>query len=61
MGAVHLVKTGQVQAHQDVKFRVRQPVAFDLAEVVDHVDPYGCIMAGDVPPFWMKKKKGRRA
>ena len=26
---------------------VRQIRAFDLAEVVDYVDPYGCIMAGD--------------
>lgn len=31
-----------------------------LAEVVDHIDPYGCIMAGDVPPFWAKKGGGRR-
>jgi hypothetical protein len=29
---------------------VRQIEAFGLAEIVDHVDPYGCIMAGD----WLK-------
>ncbi|MEM9268404.1 MAG: RtcB family protein [Pseudomonadota bacterium] len=41
---------------------VQQIDTFGLAEVVDHIDPYGCLMAGDVPPFWMnKKKKGRRA
>ncbi len=40
---------------------VRQIDEFGLAEVVDHIDPYGCMMAGDVPPFWLaKKKKGRR-
>lgn len=40
---------------------VRQIRHFDLAEIVDYVDPYGCMMAGDVPPFWMnKKRKGRR-
>ena len=40
---------------------VRQISQFDLAEIVDYIDPYGCMMAGDVPPFWMnKKKKGRR-
>ena len=42
---------------------VRQIDQFDLAEIVDYIDPYGCMMAGDVPPFWLnkKKKKGRRA
>ncbi|KJZ18879.1 RtcB family protein [Loktanella sp. S4079] len=41
---------------------VRQIEKFDLAEIVDYIDPYGCMMAGDVPPFWLnkKKKKGRR-
>ena len=41
---------------------VRQIDGFELAEIVDYIDPYGCMMAGDVPPFWMnhKKKKGRR-
>jgi len=41
---------------------VRQIDSFELAEIVDYIDPYGCMMAGDVPPFWMnrKKKKGRR-
>lgn len=40
---------------------VRQIGKFDLAEIVDYIDPYGCMMAGDIPPFWLnKKKKGRR-
>ena len=41
---------------------VRQIDGFGLAEIVDYIDPYGCMMAGDVPPFWLnrKKKKGRR-
>ncbi len=41
---------------------VRQIGTFDLAEIVDYIDPYGCMMAGDIPPFWKdkKKRKGRR-
>lgn len=38
---------------------VAQIKSYDLAEIEDYIDPYGCIMAGDVPPFW-QKKKGRR-
>ena len=25
--------------------------SFDLAEIVDWIDPYGCIMAGELPRF----------
>lgn len=39
---------------------VAQIKSYDLAEIEDYIDPYGCIMAGDVPPFWMNRKKGRR-
>ncbi|WP_377190884.1 RtcB family protein [Ruegeria meonggei] len=39
---------------------VAQIKSYDLAEIEDYIDPYGCIMAGDVPPFWMNMKKGRR-
>lgn len=39
---------------------VAQIKSYDLAEIEDYIDPYGCIMAGDVPPFWLNKKKGRR-
>lgn len=40
---------------------VDQIKAYDLAEIHDYIDPYGCIMAGDIPPFWQnRKKKGRR-
>jgi len=42
---------------------VAQIRSYDLAEIEDYIDPYGCIMAGDVPPFWRnkgKRKSGRR-
>lgn len=39
---------------------VAQIKSYGLAEIEDYIDPYGCIMAGDVPPFWMNRKKGRR-
>ena len=39
---------------------VAQIKDYDLAEIEDYIDPYGCIMAGDIPPFWANKKKGRR-
>lgn len=31
--------------------------AFALAEIVDEVEPYGSIMAGELPKFWLKKKE----
>lgn len=40
---------------------VAQIKDYGLAEIEDYIDPYGCIMAGDVPPFWAKKKKSRPA
>ena len=39
---------------------VAQIKAYDLAEIEDYIDPYGCIMAGDLPPFWQTAKRGRR-
>lgn len=36
---------------------VRQIKKYDLAEIVDYIDPYGCMMAGDIPPPWRNKKK----
>ncbi|WP_208354407.1 RtcB family protein [Pseudaestuariivita rosea] len=39
---------------------VRQIKDYGLAEIEDYIDPYGCIMAGDVPPFWKNRKRGRR-
>ncbi len=40
---------------------VAQIKSYDLAEIEDYIDPYGCIMAGDIPPFWAKKKgKGQK-
>jgi tRNA-splicing ligase RtcB (3'-phosphate/5'-hydroxy nucleic acid ligase) len=38
---------------------VRQIKDFGLAEIEDYIDPYGCIMAGDVPPAWQKGKSRR--
>jgi RNA-splicing ligase RtcB len=38
---------------------VAQIKSYDLAEIEDYIDPYGCIMAGDIPPFWAKKKRKR--
>ena len=39
---------------------VAQIKDYGLAEIEDYIDPYGCVMAGDVPPFWLTRKKGRR-
>ncbi|MEM7213043.1 MAG: RtcB family protein, partial [Pseudomonadota bacterium] len=39
---------------------VRQIRAYDLAEIEDYIDPYGCIMAGDLPAPWLKKGGSRR-
>ncbi|MEO0944407.1 MAG: RtcB family protein, partial [Pseudomonadota bacterium] len=38
---------------------VAQIKEYGLAEIDDFIDPFGCIMAGDIPPFWAKKRKGR--
>ncbi len=35
---------------------VSQIKSYGLAEIEDYIDPYGCIMAGDIPPFWAKEK-----
>ena len=41
---------------------VSQIKTYGLAEIEDYIDPYGCVMAGDIPPFWAdkSKKRGRR-
>lgn len=39
---------------------VHQIGSYGLAEIEDYIDPFGCIMAGDVPPFWAGRRKGRR-
>lgn len=36
---------------------VAQIHKFGLAEIEDYIDPYGCIMAGDLQPFWKSRKK----
>ncbi len=39
---------------------VGQIYKYSLAEIEDYIDPYGCIMAGDIPPPWMDKKRNKR-
>ena len=39
---------------------VRAIKRYDLAEIEDYIDPYGCIMAGDVPPPWLKRRAAAR-
>lgn len=39
---------------------VRQIESFGLAEIEDYIDPYGCIMAGDLPPLWRRGKARSR-
>ncbi|MEL7444208.1 MAG: RtcB family protein [Pseudomonadota bacterium] len=39
---------------------VAQIKSYGLAEIDDYIDPFGCMMAGDIPPFWANRKKKRR-
>ena len=39
---------------------VAQIKKFNLAEIEVYIDPYGCIMAGEMEPFWRKNKGTRR-
>lgn len=39
---------------------VRQIKVDGLAATEDDIDPYGCIMAGDVVPVWLKGKRQQR-
>ena len=39
---------------------VQQIKDYGLAEIEDYIDPYGCIMAGAVAPFWQTGKRPRR-
>jgi hypothetical protein len=43
-------------AYKDADAIVRQIEHFGLAEIVDYIDPYGCIMAGD----WTRPMRQRR-
>lgn len=44
-------------AYKCAKTMQKEIEAYNLAEVVDYVDPYGCIMAGD----WLKPARDKRA
>ncbi|WP_299656309.1 RtcB family protein [uncultured Tateyamaria sp.] len=46
-------------SYKPAKAVAEQIEAFDLAEIVDWIDPYGCIMAGEMPRF-TRRPKGRR-
>lgn len=49
--------------YKDANSVVTQIDTYGLAEIEDYIDPYGCIMAGDIEPFWKsrkEKRKGRR-
>ncbi|MEM9247675.1 MAG: RtcB family protein [Pseudomonadota bacterium] len=46
-------------SYKDADAVVSQIASYGLAEIEDYIDPYGCIMAGDIPPFWAKKKRKR--
>jgi tRNA-splicing ligase RtcB len=46
--------------YKRAKAVVRQIKDYGLAEIEDYIDPFGCIMAGDQPPFWQKGKRTRR-
>lgn len=39
---------------------VAQIEKYGLAEIEDHIDPFGCIMAGDIEPIWRKRKEKRK-
>ncbi|QJF50390.1 RtcB family protein [Roseobacter ponti] len=47
-------------SYKDAASVVAQIDKFGLADIEDYIDPYGCMMAGDIPPFWMERKKRRR-
>ncbi|MDO5648204.1 RtcB family protein [Paracoccus sp. (in: a-proteobacteria)] len=46
-------------AYKSAETVVGQIRGYDLAEIEDYIDPHGCIMAGDLPPFWLNRKKRR--
>ncbi|MCV6547073.1 MAG: RtcB family protein [Cohaesibacter sp.] len=39
---------------------VEQIKKYDLAKIEDYIDPYGCIMAGYIEPFWKKAKDAKK-
>ena len=39
---------------------VSQIESYGLADIDDYIDPYGCIMAGNIPPFWRMRKADKR-
>jgi RNA-splicing ligase RtcB len=47
-------------SYKNAEAIVKQIEKYELAEIEDYIDPYGCIMAGDLPKPWLNKKKKRR-
>ena len=46
-------------SYKDADRVVAQIERFGLADIVDRIEPYGCIMAGDVYFSWRRKRKDR--
>ena len=46
-------------SYKDAASVIRQIERFGLATVVDRIEPHGCLMAGDLPPFWKRGKRRR--
>lgn len=40
---------------------VSQIKKFGLAEIDDFIDPYGCVMAGDIEPVWKTRKRRKQS
>jgi hypothetical protein len=36
---------------------IQQIAVYSLADVVNCIGPYGCIMAGELPAVWQKGKR----
>lgn len=48
------------QAYKSAAEVKQQMLDYGLAEVVDEIEPYGCIMAGEIEQPWRKKKTSKQ-
>lgn len=44
------------QAYKSAAEVKQQMLGYALAEVIDEIEPYGCIMAGEIEQPWRNKK-----
>lgn len=51
-----LDKSELPQAYKSATEVKQQMLDYDLAEVIDEIEPYGCIMAGEIEQPWRNKK-----